>query len=201
MLKSEELQADVVEKKAISSCITRSMLNCPKLEKEVDERKAKFCGCREENEGLLRMTTRLKSEKLRSEAVKKNLQFNCVTRSMADKSSKEVTSHTNKWTSSYKWRKNTDAQEWRNKSRINHNYEIGVKACKLRASIATKNFVKALPRLNRWEKSDDITKQLRIPVITATKSIKKSIPRINLRQKMEKEILNRLRKGILESAR
>jgi hypothetical protein len=42
------------------------MLKSTKLRNEVVERKSKSCGCREGNEGLLRMTTRLKSEKLRS---------------------------------------------------------------------------------------------------------------------------------------
>jgi hypothetical protein len=91
--------------------------------------------------------------------------------------------HTNKWSSTNKWRTNSDTHEWTNKSKITNNYEIDVKACsKVRASIAAKNFIKSLPRLNRWEKSHEISKQLRIRAISATKSLIKSIPRINVRQ-------------------
>jgi hypothetical protein len=101
---------------------------------------------------------------------------------------------TKKWSSTNKWRKNSDTHEWRNKSKITNNYEIGVKACKVRASIATKKFIKSLPRLNRWEKCHEVTKTLRIRAITATNSLIKSIPRIYVRQNNGERnpLLNRL---------
>jgi hypothetical protein len=182
MMKSGKLRTEVVEKNAISSCTTRSMLKATKLRNEVVERKSKFCGGLEGNGTLLRSTTRLKSEKLRSEVVGNKLVSSCITRSMTAKSAKKVMSHRNKWSSTNKWRKNSDTHEWRNKSKITNNYEMGVKACKVRASIATKKFIKSLPRLNRWEKSHQISKEFRIRAIAATKSLTRSIPRIYVRQ-------------------